>query len=105
MIPHCTLVLNIKIQGLRESESVWVRKVVLLPFAPTPGVKLQLWREDDSTLDIDFVNLVYSMKDSCFIEEQEDDTVRDALQADEEVSIADTVTEYESFGFIVQTGL
>jgi len=45
------------------------------------------------------------MKDSCFIEEQEDDTVRDALQADEEVSIADTVTEYESFGFIVQTGL
>jgi hypothetical protein len=105
MIQHATLIINVKVQGLRESESIWLTKVLLLPFAPVPGHKIQLWREDGEIKELDLINLSYSLKDSCFIEEQEDDSVREALEAEEEVELQDTVAEYESYGFVVQAGL
>lgn len=102
MTPHTTLIVSVKIQGLRESESVWVRKNLLLPFVPSTGAKIQLWREDGETKELDLVNVVYSMKDSCFTEEQEDDTIREALEAEEEEAVVnDAVEDYKSFGFVL----
>lgn len=102
--PFYTLAIIVCIKGAKDADDIYMRCDRLVPFIPQNGMTLELWREaedGDDTYRMELSGVYYSLRDSMFVEEQDDLDLLEAARAGDLIySDKETFVEwYKSFGF------
>lgn len=100
MNPSYPVFIDICLTKPRASDNIWLRYVTRIPYVPRNGDVLRLTSDDEeSTIDITFVNVVFDASSGTFIEQQEDDAMVDSYSEEGLCHEADALGKYTAFGF------
>jgi hypothetical protein len=101
MNPNYKIQIDVCLRKPVDADSVWVRRMLYLPFAPLEGQSIRLTSEDEEqTLDLVLESLVYDTHAGHFVVDITDDTLINSISESGSCDLSESLGQYIAFGFM-----
>lgn len=101
MNPSYRLFIDVCLNKPIEAESIWLRRVTTLQFAPRNGDKLLFTVEEtEAQLEIELQNVVYDMTNGHFVSDIEDNQMVDSYREQGVLNEAEAIAMYKQHDFV-----